>query len=158
MFSIHFHLGVWLLAWLLSPLLTFPLPPPTFPPGHLNLLSPTSFLYFTLWISLAFLGCGEHLGNWLLAILVSPILTPPLLLLVTSISRLPLLFCMKLCEPLWVALTVKNLFTINLDVLSSLLYGWKSLEAIIREGLNVRARRLNSKILEHQRTPDSWEY
>ena len=37
-------------------------------------------------------GCGEHLGNWLLARLVSPLLTPPLLLLITSIFLLPLLY------------------------------------------------------------------
>ena len=36
----------------------------------------------------------SSLGNWLLARLVSPLLTPPLLCLVTSITLLPLLFSM----------------------------------------------------------------
>ena len=67
---------------------------PFSPPCHLYLLPPPSLLYLILWIFLGVLGCGEHLGNWLLARLVSPLLTPPLLLLVTSISLLPLLFSM----------------------------------------------------------------
>ena len=96
-FSTHFYLGVWLLVWLLSPLLT-----PFSLPGHLYLLPPPSLLYLTLWISLCILGCGEHLGNWSQARLVSFLLTPPPLLLVTSISFLPLLFSMEFHEPLWV--------------------------------------------------------
>ena len=54
---------------------------------------------------------------------LSPHLIPPLLFLVTSISLLLLLFFLELCEPLWVSLNVENLFTINLDVLSLVLYG-----------------------------------
>jgi len=46
-FSIHFHLGVWLLAWLLSPLLTLPF----LPQVTSYLLSPPSLLYLTLCIS-----------------------------------------------------------------------------------------------------------
>jgi len=42
-----------------------------------------------------------------------------------------------------VSLTVENLFTINLDVLSSVEYGWRSLEATVR--LKTRSRRLKSK-------------
>jgi len=34
-----------------------------------------------------------------------------------------------------VSLTVENLFTINLDVLSSVWYGWRSLEATVRKRL-----------------------
>ena len=45
-----------------------------------------SLLYLTLWISLGVPDCGEHIGNSLLVRLLSPLLTPPLLLLVTSIS------------------------------------------------------------------------
>ena len=87
-FSTHFYLGVWLLAWLFSPLLDSPFSPP----GHLYLLPPPSLLYPTLWISWCVPGCGEHLGNWLLAGSVSLLLTPSFLLLATSVSFLPLLF------------------------------------------------------------------
>ena len=152
--SVHFYLGVWLLAWLLSP----PFDSPFSPPGHLYLLPPPSLLYPTMWISLCVLDGGEQLGNWLLAGSVSLLLTPPLLLLVTSISFLPLLFSMLLCEPLWVSLTVENLFTINLDVLSLVLYGWRSLETTVRIRLKARGRRLKSKTWEHQKTPDSREH
>ena len=55
---------------------------------------PPSLLYPTLWISLDIPGCGEHLRNWLLARYVSLLFTLPLLLLVPSISFLPLLFSM----------------------------------------------------------------
>ena len=61
---------------------------------------------------------------------------------------------MQLCEPLWESLT-ENLFTINLDVLSSVLYGWRSLEATIRIRLKARGRRPKSKTRAHQKTPDS---
>ena len=47
-FSIHFYLGVRLLAWLLSP----PLDSPFSPPGRLCLLPPPSLLYPILCISL----------------------------------------------------------------------------------------------------------
>ena len=87
-FSIHFYLRVWLLAQLPSS----PFDSPFSPPGHLNLLPPPSLLCPTLWISLGIPGCREHLGNRLLARSVSLLLTPPLLLLVTSISFLLLLF------------------------------------------------------------------
>ena len=55
-------------------------------------------------------------------------------------------------------MAVDNCFTINLGVLSSMLYGWGSLEVTVREGSNVRAKRLNSKILKHKIIPDSREY
>jgi len=97
-----------------------------FSPGHLYFLPPPSLLYLTLWISLGILGCAEHSRNWLLARLLSSLWILPLLLPVTSISLLPHLFSLSLLEPLWVSLTVENFFTINLDVLSSVLYGWKS--------------------------------
>ena len=62
--------------------------------GHLYRLPPPSLFYLTLWISLHVLCCGEHLGNWLLVRSVSLLLTPPHLLLVTSVSFLPHLFSM----------------------------------------------------------------
>ena len=70
---------------------------------------------------------------------------PVFLLLFISISLLPLLFFMQLCEPLWVSLAVGNCFTINLDVLSSVLYRWRSLEATVKIRLKIRSRRLKSK-------------
>ena len=45
-------------------------------PGHPYLLPPPSLLYLTLWISLGVLGCRKHLGNWLLARLVSLLWLP----------------------------------------------------------------------------------
>ena len=62
-FSTHFYLGVRSLVWLLSSPFDFPFSSP----GCLYLFPPPSLLYPTLWISLCVLGCGEHLGNWLLA-------------------------------------------------------------------------------------------
>ena len=76
---------------------------------------------------------------------INHLLTPPLLPLVTSISLLPLFFSMQLCDPLWVSLTVETLFTINLDVFSLMLYGWRSLEATVRIRQKARGRRLKSK-------------
>jgi len=52
---------------------------------------------------------------------------------------------MQLYEFLWLSLAVENCFTINIDALSFVLYGWRSLEATIREELKARSRRLNSK-------------
>ena len=60
---------------------------PCSPPGHLYLLPPLS-LYLILWISLGILGCGQHLGNWLLARMLSCLLTPTVLLLGTSPTSL----------------------------------------------------------------------
>ena len=51
----------------------------------------------------------------------------------------------KNSEPLWVSLNVEKLFTFNLDVLSSVLYRWRSLEAIVKIKLKTRSRRLKSK-------------
>jgi len=44
-----------------------------------------------------------------------------------------------------VSLTVEKFFTINLDVLSSVLYGWRSLDATVRIRLKAGGRRLKSK-------------
>ena len=41
---------------------------------------------------------------------------------------------------------MENFFTINLDVLSSVLYGWRSLEATVRIRLKARDRGLNPKL------------
>ena len=54
-----------------------PFDSPFSPPGHLFLLPPPSLLCLTLWLSLGVPGCGECIGNWLLARLVFPLLTPP---------------------------------------------------------------------------------
>ena len=67
---------------------------PFSPPGHLCLLPPSSLLFVTPWTSPRGQDCGEHTGNWLLASLLSLLLIPPLVHLVTSISLLPLLFSM----------------------------------------------------------------
>ena len=61
--------------------------PPLSPP-------PSSLLCVTPWISLRGPNCGKHIGKWLLASLLSLLLIHPLLLLITSISLLPLLFSM----------------------------------------------------------------
>ena len=61
-------------------------------------------------------------------------------------------------EPLWVSLNVEKLFISNLDVLSLVLYRWRSLEATVKIKLKTRSRRLKSKSGEHQRTPDSREH
>ena len=68
--------------------------PPFFLLGHLCLLPPSSLLCITPWISLSDPDCGAHIRKWLLASLLSPLLIPPHLILVTSISLLPLLVSM----------------------------------------------------------------
>ena len=85
-------------------------------------------------------------------------MTPHFLLLVTPISLLPLLFSIKPYESLWVILGVENCFTINLGVLSSVIYGWRNFEVTVRERTKGRGRSLNSRNLEHQITLDSSEY
>ena len=42
--------------------------------------------------------------------------------------------------------TVENLFTIKLEVLSSVVYGWRNLEMTVRIRLKTRGRRLNPKL------------
>ena len=54
--------------------------------------------------------------------------------------------------------SVENLFTINLDVLSLVLNGWRRLEATVRIRLKARGKRLKVKTLEHQKTPDFREH
>ena len=56
------------------------------------------------------------------------------------------------------SLTVEKLFIFNLDVLSSVLYRWRSPEATVKIRLKTRSRKLKSKSWEHQRTPDSREH
>ena len=62
---------------------------PSSPPSHLCLLPSSSLFCVTPWTSLRGPDCGVHIGNWLLARLLSPLLIPPLLFLVTSVSLLP---------------------------------------------------------------------
>jgi len=52
---------------------------------------------------------------------------------------------MKHCELLWVSLTVEKLFIVNLDILSLVLYRWRSLEATVRIRQKNRGRRLKPK-------------
>ena len=89
-FSTHFNLGVWVVAWLLSPLFDSALSAP----GRLYLLPAPFFLYPTLWIYLCVLDCGEYLGTWLVPRSLSLLFIHPFLLLVTSVSFLPLLFAL----------------------------------------------------------------
>ena len=51
----------------------------------------------------------------------------------------------KNSETLWVSLNVGKLFIFNLDVLPSVLYRQRSLEATVRIRLKTRGRRLKSK-------------
>ena len=88
---------------------------PFSPQGHLYLLPPPSLLYLTLWISLGVPGCGEHVVNWSLARLVSLLLTPPPLLLVTSISFLP--FSLLYGTP-WTSLSFR-LWRANRELITS---------------------------------------
>jgi len=81
--------------------------------------------------------------------IVSPLLTSPFLLLVTSSYLLPLLSL-----SLWLFLPVEKCFTNNLGVSTSMLCGWRSHEASVRERLIGTGRRPNSKTLKHQRTLD----
>ena len=71
-----------------------PFDSPLYPPGHLCLLPPSSLLCITLWTSLSSPDCGAHIRKWLLPSLLSPLLIPPHLIRVTSISLFPLLFSM----------------------------------------------------------------
>ena len=52
---------------------------------------------------------------------------------------------------------VENLFTINLEVLLSVLYSWRSLGTTGRIKLKSRGRRLKPKTWQHQKTPDYME-
>jgi len=108
-FSTHFYLGARLLAGLLSP----PLDSSFSPPGCLYLLPSPSLLYSTLWISCV-LGCGEHLGNWLLPRSLSfwfPLLSswPPL-----SPSSL----FSSLCITLWTSLRGSRLWRAHREVIT----------------------------------------
>ena len=51
----------------------------------------------------------------------------------------------KNSETLWVSFNVEKVSIFNLDVLSSALYRWRSLEATVNIKLKTRSRRLKSK-------------
>ena len=147
-FNTHFYVRVWLLLWLLSPSFDSPFSPP----GQLYLLPPSSLLYpsesFGAFCSVenasgidCWLDCS--LSFWL-----------PLFSSWSPLSTSSLFSSPCNSETLWVSLTVENFSTINLDVLSSVLYGWISLETIVRIILKARGRRLKSKTWELQKTPD----
>ena len=99
------------------------------------------------------LGYGEHSGNRQLrrsvSLLLSPPFSPPAHLYLPPPSPLHLT-----CEPLWVSLTGENLFTINLEVLLSVLYSWRSLETTGRINLKSRDRRLKPQTWENEK--NSW--
>ena len=78
--------------------------------------------------------------------------------LLTSISFLLLLFFVELYEPLWWSLTVVNLFTINPEVLLSVLHSWRSLETMGRIKLKFRGRRVKPQTCENHTTPDYTEH
>ena len=150
-FSSHFYSGV---CWLLSP--TFD-----------SLFSTSEHLYFLLspslpnpilWIFVGVWATENTLGTENCVELSLSSWLPLFLLLLISISLLPLslpLFHI-LCEPLWVSLTVENLFTFNLEVLLSVLYSCRSLETTGRIKLKARGRRLKPKTWEHQKLLNTW--
>ena len=150
-FSSHFYSGV---CWLLSP--TFDSPFST--SEHLYFLLSPSLPDPILWIFVGVWATENTQGtdNWVDLSLSSWV--PLFLLLLISISLLPLLFFMQLCEPLWLSLTGENLFAINLEVLLSVLYSWRSLETTGRIKLKSRGRRLKPKTWEHQKTPEYTEH
>ena len=150
-FTSHFYSGV---CWVLSP--TFD-----------SLFSTSEHLYFLLspslpnpilWIFVGVLVTENTLGtdNCIDLYLSSwvPPFSPPAHLY-------PLPPAPILQETLWtslVVLMVENLFTINLEVLISVLYSWRSLETIGRIKLKSRGRRLKPQTWEHQKTPDYTEH
>ena len=146
-FSSHFYSGV---CWLLSP--TFDSPFST--SEHLYFLLSPSLPNPILWIFAGVWAADNTLGTDNCVDLSLSSWVPLFLLLLTSISLLPLLFFMRLCEPLRVSLTGENLFTINLKVLLWVLYSCRSLEATGRITLKSRGRRLKPKAWENQKTPD----
>ena len=149
-FSSHFYSGVY---WLLSPTFDslFSTSEHLYFLLSLSLPNPILWIFVGVWATENILGTDncvdQSLSSWV----------PPSLHLLTPISLLPLLFFMWLCEPLWLSLTVENLFTINLEVLLSVLYSWRSLETIGRIKLKSRGKRLKPKTWENQKTPDYME-
>ena len=150
-FNSHFYSGV---CWLLSS--TFD-----------SLFSTSEHLYFLLspslpnpilWIFVGVWATENTLGTDNCVDLSLSSWVPLCLLLLTSLYFFPLLFFMEFCEPLWLPLTVENLFTINLEVLLSVLHSWRSRETIGRIKLISRGRRLKPKIWENQKTPDYTEH
>ena len=149
-FNSHFYSGV---CWLLSP--TFD-----------SLFSTSEHLYFLLSPSLPNPILGIFVGVWAmentlgtdncedLSLSSSPPFSPPAHHYLLPPSPI-------LHVTLWtslVALTVENLFTINLEVLLSVLHSWRTLETIGRIKLKSRGRRLKPKTWENQKTPDYTEH
>ena len=149
-FSSHFYSGV---CWLLSP--TFDSPFST--SKHLYFLlssylpNPILWIFVGVWAMENTLGTDNcvdlSLSSWV-----------PLFSSCSSLSPSSLSSSSCNCEPLWVSLTVENLFTINLEVLLSVLYSWRSLETTGRIKLKSRRKRLKPKTWEHQKTPDYPEH
>ena len=104
------------------------------------------------------LGHGEHLGNRILPRSVSLLLSPPFsppshLCLLPPSPFLPVTLWTSLGDP-----HCGKSFTINLEVLLSVLYRGRRLLATGRIRLKSRVRRLKPKTWEHQRTPDYREH
>ena len=111
-----------------------------------------------LWIFVGVWATENTLGTEYCIDLSLSFWVPLFLHLLIYISLLPLLLFMELCVRLWVSLTGENLFTINLEVLLSELYSWRSLEITGRIKLKSRGRRLKPKTWEHHKTPDYMEH
>ena len=144
-FRINFYIRIWLSVWLFSTFWTLPFL------LQITFISFLPLLYKSMNLSECY-RLWRALGIWLLAILLSPILTSTFLLLVNSSYLFPLIFSLSLS--LWLFLPVDNCFINNLVIFTSMLYGWRSHEATVRERLIHTDRRPNLKTLKHQRTPD----
>ena len=147
-FSTHFYSGV---CWLLSP--TFDSPFST--SEHLYFLPSPSLPNPILWISVG-VWAMENTRNIQLHRSVS-LLMKHSFLLFSSLSPSSLSSSCNSVN-LSMFLMVENLFTINIEVLLSVLYSWRSLQTIGRIKLKSRGRRLKPKTWENQKTPDYTEH
>ena len=158
-FNSHFYSGV---CWLLSP--TFD-----------SLFSTSEQLYFLLspslpkpilWICVGVWATENTLRTDNCVDLSLSSWVALSVLLTTSISFLPADLYLLPPSPilhitLWTTLVVPHggkIFTINLEVLLSVLHSWRSLETIGRIKLKPRGRRLKPKTWENHKTPDYTEH
>ena len=148
-FSSHFYSGV---CWLLSP--TFDSPFST--SEHLYFFLSPSLPNPILWIFVGVRATENTLetdNSVDLSPLESPFLSScsplsPSSLSYSSCNSVNLSGCPSWGSP----------FTINLEVLLSVLHSWRSLETIGRIKLKFRGRRLKPKTWENQKTPDYTEH
>ena len=148
-FSSNFYSGV---CWLLSPTFDAPfstsdhlyfLPSPVLP-------NPILWIFVVVWATENTLGTEKCVD---LSPLESPFFSSCSSLSPSSLSSFS---CNS--EPLWVSLTVENLFIISLELLLSVLYSWRSLETTGRIKLKSRGCRHKPKTWEHQKIPDYTEH